>query len=323
MKVAKVLTKRREECYKIMKKKDPQFRVLEDFERGCSTFCDNVSRSAEDVKLYRYMAPPEINDKEMREFSEIIKNKMRKYFTKNSSRYVEKFIRYAKRKIHDQILDEFVQNTLSSTIRLSDLSKMNDIYEGLSKSVDIKGMSVDELNKLGRTCRIRSFTECCNNSLMWAHYADGCRGICVEYDLKTMVKEDNKKDPVLRYLFPVCYEESKENMEIKAMVEEVEKLEECIAKKEEFDPGVQITDNMDIWLRKSPKWEYEKEWRLCYPRALVYHEQNEDKEFVEFPCISAVYLGARIDSRLEKKIRKQIKDMNLPIEVKMQPIDIC
>ena len=76
----------------------------------------------------------------------------------------------------------------------------NDIFEGLPISnYDIH--PVEEcLKKLSELAYSKCFTEDFKNNLMWAHYADGYRGVCIKYDINMMDDEN-----ILRSIFPVSY----------------------------------------------------------------------------------------------------------------------
>mgnify|MGYP003462467736 FL=1 len=69
---------------------------------------------------------------------------------------------------------------------------MNDIYEGLPKT-DVSIEAIKEiLPRIKQWMYLKCFTESYDNNLMWAHYANHSRGICVEYDI-TKLKQNNNK----------------------------------------------------------------------------------------------------------------------------------
>lgn len=106
--------------------------------------------------------------------------------------------------------------------------------------------------------RVGCLSECNDSILMWSHYADNHRGICIEYDLTNSIHQK---------LYPVIYTH---------LPIDCSNLE---------DPDlawlVSILDKYDIW-------KYEKEWRIVF-------DAPREQVRVDFPGIpkpKAIYLGA-------------------------------
>lgn len=168
----------------------------------------------------------------------------------------------------------------------------NDIFEGLPFS-DYDIYSVEEcLEKLSEIAYLKCFTEDYKNNLMWAHYADGYRGICIKYDITKL--EDDK---ILKNIFPVSY--SKERniyASIESLIDYFEGEKELRA----------TDDAKGIFLQKAKHWSYEKEWRMCF----MNDEYESGKKYIKVPfeCVSAVYMGPRISQENENKVIKKIKE---------------
>ena len=105
---------------------------------------------------------------------------------------------------NDKDLDEKKLYSLrEEKIWMSDCSVLNDPFEGLFSFVSseifneqneqIKNIIQTHLNEQERYLQA-SFSYNYDNILMWGHYANGCRGYCVEFTV-------NRKD----FLFPVQY----------------------------------------------------------------------------------------------------------------------
>lgn len=90
----------------------------------------------------------------------------------------------------------------------------------------------DNSNSFGVAC----FTESENDDIMWAHYADSHKGVCIEYD--------NTKYPFN------CCEKVKYVQDVFTVV---------ITNLNDLNDINKMTDMI---LRKNIIWEYEKEWRL-------------------------------------------------------------
>lgn len=109
------------------------------------------------------------------------------------------------------------------------------------------------------------------SSLMWAHYANSHKGICIQYEITPdSIKQHNDESHVLR-IGNIRYKNRK------AMSDYI------------------TLDN--ALLAKSNSWEYEKEVRLMYYAKDIksWSENKKDKDFVTLPGfrIKAVYMGLK------------------------------
>ena len=145
---------------------------------------------------------------------------------------------------------------------LSDCSVLNDPYEGmyafvdkqtLNKNNEIFKCSINRLINQRNVYIQSSFSYDFDNLLMWGHYANGCRGYCIEYTV-------NSKD----YLFPVKYVEQRPLLSSLRANEEVEENLQII--KKGFSKVENDTERFEYMLYiqaiKSLNWSYEKEIRL-------------------------------------------------------------
>ncbi|PPD34252.1 MAG: hypothetical protein CTY19_05230 [Methylomonas sp.] len=80
----------------------------------------------------------------------------------------------------ENIADIFCNNRFYA----SHYSSLNDPMEGMIKyEDDVQQESIDQVNEFKEDIRICSFSESFDNLLLWAHYADGFKGICIEIEL--------------------------------------------------------------------------------------------------------------------------------------------
>ena len=82
-----------------------------------------------------------------------------------------------------------------------------------------------------------------NSTLMWSHYSDNNRGICIEYDF-----EQIKNNPLFYCLYPVCYTQTP-----------ISVYDLIRRNKETFSIELGVLVSI---LNKAVCWEYEREWRL-------------------------------------------------------------
>ncbi len=172
-------------------------------------------------------------------------------------------------------------------------NKLKELNPALSeKEIDDlthKQLEPDFINKTEQAFNdtIRHETDKCgiftmsakrDNLLMWSHYADHHRGICLEFETT------NGKlfgCDLLKVDYPLLY------------------------------PNFSVYDEADLdWVRKyistkSEDWYYEKEWRI------LYHETGTQTYLTEE--LSGVILGARISEKNEENeelVRKWILESN-------------
>lgn len=194
-----------------------------------------------------------------------------------------------------------IRNIEKQQIHLSPNGAFNDLYEGLPRNVS-GPISPADVGKLGDLAYITCMTETNQNTLMWSHYADSNRGVCVEYDLKLLSRP---LFDITIHLFPVIYTSERllfknlsslltDHMELKFDISQnaVYSGEEC------------LDDILPLFLSKGKCWEYEQEWRIIYTLKQMYDidDQTLYNGTIPFPCISGVYLGYRIDSEVRENI---------------------
>lgn len=198
--------------------------------------------------------------------------------------------RYTGLKRLDSDSDKRVFSFDTDNLYLSKNGSQNDIFEGIAQT-DYSFTSIEECIKaLSNVTLLKCFTEDPKNNLMWAHYADSYKGICVEYDLRWASEE------VKKMLFPVVYRKKPEHF---ISVDEILSGKERGAKD-------YLRDSKGIFAEKPFCWKYEKEWRIC---DMNYDESVSGKN-IEFPYITKIFLGPRIEQENKKKVLAAVKAHN-------------
>ena len=86
------------------------------------------------------------------------------------------------------------------------------------------------------------------NPLLWSHYADHHRGICIGYSL------DRVPEPKLHKVVYGGSRSVKTSLIARALLKNDHEAQDLL--------------NRDVLLRKSPSWRYEREWRLLGNRGV-------------------------------------------------------
>ena len=84
-----------------------------------------------------------------------------------------------------------IRNIETQRIHLSPNGILNDAYEGFANPYSVEDGFLDN-PYLEDMAYMSCFSEDNDNLLMWAHYGDNHRGICVEYDIKKMITSEEK-----------------------------------------------------------------------------------------------------------------------------------
>lgn len=140
------------------------------------------------------------------------------------------------------------------------------------------------LNKIVKSdYRIACFSETPYNLPMWNHYANGHRGICLEYDtLKFNYNQDLRQR-----LFPVYYQDK-----LPDILELMKDMDLKHLPKSLFDY---------ILIHKLRDWSYEKEWRLVLNLVQIDEADNNGDigtiKWLTKP--SKVYMGTKIDEDMK------------------------
>jgi hypothetical protein len=117
------------------------------------------------------------------------------------------------------------------------------------------------LDKRGVSC----FTESNDNLLMWSHYADGGRGMCLEFSKVENLFEKAKK---------VTYSDAIPKVSLGSLLVD-----------EQYDQIV------DLYRTKSSHWQYESEWR-------VIHETAGTNWIYETSSLVGLYFGPNVPTDL-------------------------
>lgn len=136
------------------------------------------------------------------------------------------------------------------------------------------------------------FSEKYDLILMWSYYTNSNKGICIKYNI------DDCKNFIRNSCYPIKYEDGYDYTK-----------ELCDMKKYAFKL------NYDPYLKKEKIWQHEKEWRILFNMDLLLSAtiKSNGKHFLKLPKPSAVYLGKRISSENEEKIKDICKNREISL----------
>ena len=178
---------------------------------------------------------------------------------------------------------EFICLAVKVLTTLLRFEGVQNIYLGMSGSPskqDIAELWEKMLEKYG----VYSLSCCPAIPQMWAHYADGFRGVCLEFSTSNIFSNVRE----VLYTKDII-----ENADLKGLGK---------------DGAVPFPTMLEaIMLRKSDGWAYEQEWRLLDDRHL--NNPNIDTRYIYLleNEITAVILGSAIAEADEQFVREMIK----------------
>lgn len=135
---------------------------------------------------------------------------------------------------------------------------------------------INSLITLRKTYCMACFSEKVNNLLMWSHYADHHKGICIEYSFEDLQNIETG------FLLPILY-------------------------KKKFDNHL-ININKTNFFSKAYDWRYEKEWRI----SSLLPSKSDGKELLT-PKPLAIYMGCHFEEKNYKKIFDIAQKMGIPL----------
>lgn len=150
-----------------------------------------------------------------------------------------------------------------------------EIYLMRMLANDIKRELDQEMGNRG----VLSLSATWKSGLMWSHYADEHRGICIEYDTRD---QDHPKLSAVDYRGPRAV-----------------KASDLYRWKVRENPDAQNRVLKTYFYTKSSEWRYEREWR----------EVSDENGVLEVPFrVTAVLFGLRCNSAVIKSVVKLLND---------------
>jgi hypothetical protein len=137
---------------------------------------------------------------------------------------------------------------------------------------------------------IACFTPHPNKMLMWSHYGDQHRSVCVGFDTEILLEKpplNSEGNPLYEDIVEVVYTENRPD-----------------------------GDSTDQYFHKSTEWHYEEERRIISGAKKGSPIWGEGVWPIPIESIKEIVLGARMPGELETKVVALVKSANPVIEIK-------
>lgn len=142
---------------------------------------------------------------------------------------------------------------------------------------DVREAIVENKARIG----ICSFSEVYDHELMWAHYAEGFKGICIGYSFSRLLSHLENDVEFVRMSYDERVPTVRHNNEPPLLV----------AKK--------------ILSYKNYRWLYEREWRMFAPLGRVPYGSRS--------CVTHVYLGSRMEQAHRNQVARSLEGLRITI----------
>jgi len=167
---------------------------------------------------------------------------------------------------------------LNNRLYAADFETMNDVMEGIFWHEGIADDILAEIRNTKKKLKICSMSQekAFSSPLMWAHYADNFRGVCLEFGVdksKVDVHEITYDDKSLKLILS----QDRTNID---------------------DKSAKV-----LLCKKYSDWEYEKECR-------IFSKEEYISDGIE---LKKIYLGVRISRTHKDELYKLIEDKNIDI----------
>ena len=197
-----------------------------------------------------------------------------------------------------------ISNIQNSCVHFGEYSKFNDPADPPIKL----NSYFEPLHEIMKDIRIACFTTKNNNFLMWSHYADKHKGICIEYDIEAFLKREDT--------YPILFQKVryKENLSFRDE-----------GRLQVSDPYTETqtiwdTNILGLFTVKPEEWKYEDEYRLIgyfTDKPSLFSFDNNNTHTSSIP-IKSIYMGKDISSTNRKIIENMIKDTDIQLFI-MKP----
>ncbi len=196
--------------------------------------------------------------------------------------YIWNLVRRKKMKLYKfRSLENFEYTAdiiLNDRLYAADFETMNDVMEGIFWHEGIDKDILTEIKNTKKKLKICSMSkeEAFSNPLMWAHYADSFKGVCLEFEV-----DKSKVDAQ-----EIVYDDGALKLTL-----------------HQNETNINDTWAKVLLCKKYSDWEYEKEYRIF----------SEDKYINDGVELKKIYLGVCISKINENLLFELVQNRNIDI----------
>lgn len=200
------------------------------------------------------------------------------------------------------LLSQMVQQMRARRDQIPKEEVLTILFEGAKESADLSQDFQNNINTLMSAtinqARVLCVTEHNNNVVMWSHYADSHKGVCIR--LQCIDEIDNN----LLVARPVTY-----TSDFPVFLTLEDQINHLTGTKT-INTGKLMAN---VAFMKHEDWEYENEWRIHRP-----HETGEGdyNDWTENPIVfGAIYFGCKINEKEAQELFKLVESKYPHMEI--------
>ncbi|WP_444900478.1 DUF2971 domain-containing protein [Microbulbifer sp. VAAC004] len=224
----------------------------------------------------------------------------------------EGYVRFNENGVEDKLRNEF----FSQVIQDNQPHATTHNIESINSSKDIDALAKKEFQRRHKNYRKNYFTlslsldkgdhplhpSPLNDLQMWAHYANGFKGYCIDFDLEKLNKSIKKnlsneeREPRLGQRYVKYLQGSFPEVNLKTLMEDY--------LNGNTNSSYEI---LDAFNAKEHSWQYENELRLT--------STKRGRHYYNPSCINAIYIAGNMPSWAKSNITSAIKQKNSEISL--------
>jgi hypothetical protein len=160
------------------------------------------------------------------------------------------------------------------------------------------------------TIGVICFTSEKDNLLMWAHYAQNHKGVCIEFDSAASFFNGQYKDSC-KGLF------GKETaVDSYKTIGEIKQVSYSKKRPLFIDPS-EISDGTDFWFTKSEDWSYEKEYRILLPSEHAIEQEIGKMKYLFYKIDKKIIKSIILGCQMNKGLKDEIYSICLPLGIRV------
>ena len=145
------------------------------------------------------------------------------------------------------------------------------------------------MDSLRQKISVACFSEINDSILMWGHYANGHRGICIEYNLFDFIEKlDFSPLPVVYSEYMAPYEG-------------------------EISSNNTFAYYFKSLYRKATEWSYEKEWRIIREDDVCGENWKGNGALLKSVKPAGLYLGCQANDKLQNDVKSLSQEIDCPL----------
>ena len=186
-------------------------------------------------------------------------------------------------------------------------SRSDEANKLVSKEKNEFQKDLDSTIKKARDSALVScFSKRNNSILMWSHYADSHKGVCIEYER-----------PDSNDFRDVIYKSKRPTIKLRKAVAHKLALDILGKKEDEKELYKYLKDTLDPFFVKSTDWEYEEEVRCLYTQLKLDENiktSDDGKRLIlEMDTPTAIYIGCKASGEELDHVYELAKNRGIPI----------